>query len=233
MTLVEQPAVTDQAVPDAEPLAPSRERFLQAILRGDRQSAADVAREALRAVAEPSEVYVEVFQRALYAVGRLWEANLITVADEHLATAVAQTVIAEIYGALVLPTPTRGRIVLAGVEGERHQVGSIIVADVLEADGWSVHFLGTDMNHDRILQAVEDERADVLGISCTLPSNVPRALDLVHAARARLVGHPPRILLGGGAFVATPAHAVGSGADGVATDVRAAVALLRTWSTAP
>ena len=90
------------------------------------------------------DLYTEVLQGAMYRIGRLWEENQITVAREHMATAITQFVIAHLYPLIRLAPKPRGRIVLTGAEGEQHQVGANVVADVLEASGWDVRFLGTN-----------------------------------------------------------------------------------------
>lgn len=205
-------------------LALARETFLQAILAGQRAAAANVALLALRTHAA-LDVYVEVVQEALYAVGRAWEANRITVAQEHRATAVAQFVVARMFSALPEPASRQGRAVVTGVEGERHQIGAHIVSDVLESEGWDVSFLGVDTPHEGVLKAVEELRPGVLGISATMLFNLPKAVSLVTAVRARFGEARPRIVLGGGAF----RHAAGLwrevGADGCALDLRGALAI--------
>jgi methanogenic corrinoid protein MtbC1 len=71
--------------------------FLQAILAGQRAAAVQVAREALRDGTSLQSLYLDVFQPALYEVGARWEANQLTVAQEHIATAITQFVMAQIY----------------------------------------------------------------------------------------------------------------------------------------
>ena len=67
----------------------------------------------------------------------------------------------------------RGRPVITGVEGEFHQIGANMVADVLESGGWDVRFLVTQLPHAGILDAVEEHDADLLGISVTMVCNLP------------------------------------------------------------
>ena len=73
---------------------------MQAILTGERKAALTIAREALRNGARIQDLYADVFQDALYEVGRLWETNAITVAQEHMATAVTQYVMAHVFGTI-------------------------------------------------------------------------------------------------------------------------------------
>ncbi len=66
------------------------EEFLDAILATDRRRAADLAIAALQRGVGVEELYVGVLQESLHEVGRRWQSNTITVADEHAATAVVQ-----------------------------------------------------------------------------------------------------------------------------------------------
>ncbi|HMM34816.1 MAG TPA: cobalamin-dependent protein, partial [Thermoanaerobaculia bacterium] len=180
-----------------------RDRYLEAILAGRRQDAVEAALGALERGMDVRDVYVDVLQESLYEVGRLWQAGRISVATEHLATAITQLVVARLYEKLPRSEAMRGRVVLTGVEGELHQVGGNMIADALEADGWDVRFLGTDVPGPDVLDAIAAHRADLFGISCTLRQNVPKVSALVDAVRARFGEARPRILVGGGAFRAS------------------------------
>ena len=90
------------------PLALTRRIFTQAVLRGERRAALNIALEALDHGASMPEVYIEVFQQALYDVGSMWERNTITVAQEHMATAVTQYVMAHIFERIERPDVRRG-----------------------------------------------------------------------------------------------------------------------------
>jgi methanogenic corrinoid protein MtbC1 len=201
--------------------------YLQAILHGQRQAAASIAVETVRQGHSVLDVYADVLQESMYEIGRLWATGRITVAQEHMATAITQHVIAHVYPLIEPPQPPRGRMVITGVEGEQHQVGPNMVADVLESAGWDVRFLGTNTPVAGVLQAVEEHRADVLGISATMLFNIPSVRRLIAEARA-LPGRNLRVILGGSAFRATPGLHKELGAVGVALDVRAALRLVAT-----
>lgn len=211
-----------------DPLTLSRRLFLQAILAGRREAAVAIVLEAHNAGHDLRDLYVEIFQEALYEVGRLWEANRITVADEHMATAITQYVVARVYERLPVAGERRGRAVITGVQGELHQVGANMVADLLEADGWDVRFLGTDMPLDGILKTAGDHQANLLGISATMLFNLPQVIELVERTRTELGAAAPRIILGGGAFRLLPELPAELKVDAVATELRQGVELARS-----
>jgi methanogenic corrinoid protein MtbC1 len=219
------------AVPDgsakAGELSTAQALFLQAILHGRRRAAAGIAVETARQGHSLPDVYADVVQESMYEVGRLWETNRITVAQEHMATAITQYVIGRLYPLIQPARSPKGRMVITGVEGEQHQVGPNMVADVLESAGWDVLFLGTNTPAAGVLQAVKEHGADVLGISATMLFNIPHVRRLIAEARA-FSGPNLRIILGGCAFRATPGLHQELGAAGVALDVRAALRLAAT-----
>jgi MerR family transcriptional regulator, light-induced transcriptional regulator len=200
--------------------------FLQTTLRGERAAALGIARSLLGDGLSLPELYLEVLEPSQYEIGRLWESNVITVAEEHMATAVTQFVMAQCYPLVERNGACLGRMVLTGVEGEMHQIGANMIADVLEAKGWDVRFLGTNMPQEAIVRAVEDHRPDWIGISAALLSNLPRVGRLIDEVRERLDAAAPRIIVGGGAFRHAPGAWKEIGADAAANDLRQAIAIL-------
>jgi MerR family transcriptional regulator, light-induced transcriptional regulator len=138
---------------------------------------------------------VQVVAPAMRTIGDLWARDEITVADEHLATAItyrALNVISAAGGGP--PEPTRQRIMLAALEDERHVVGLQMVADALVAAGFDVMALGADVPLDALLAAIARYAPAVLGLSVTMPAG-PRLPETL--ARIREVDPKLEILLGG------------------------------------
>jgi methanogenic corrinoid protein MtbC1 len=202
--------------------------FLQALLGGHRQAALAVVEGLLREGRPIEDLYLRLVQDSLHQVGRLWETNAISVADEHMATALAQYVVGRLYTRLPPAVVSRGRMVLAGVAGELHQVGANIVADLLEADGWVMRFLGTNVPHSGIVASATAHEAAVVGISATMLVNLPRVADIVRDLKA--LPKPPVIVVGGAAFQAAPRAWRETGADLFAADARLARQELRQLS---
>jgi methanogenic corrinoid protein MtbC1 len=198
--------------------------FLQAITTSQRHAAVQIAREALAGGLSLQQLYVDVFQPALYEVGRRWEANLLTVAQEHIATAITQYVMAQVYEAPDDRAISRGPVVLTGVEGELHNIGAVMVGDLLETAGWRVRFLGSNLPAASILSIVRETMPSHIGISATMLFNVPAVRQLIAAIRAEFRG-PIRVVVGGAAFRTAPDVWRQIGADGFGADLRSAQAL--------
>ncbi len=191
---------TDSTATDRIDLAQLQREYLGDLLAARGDEAYTRIMSALRSGHTIPDIYFEVFQESLYEVGRLWEANRITIAGEHISTAITQFIMARLYEHLDVSDVRRGNAVMAGVRGELHQIGVNMVSDALEADGWNVMFLGASIPPERIIHAVKLHQATLLGISATLSSSIPHVVELVTAVRQELEAQAPHFLLGGGAF---------------------------------
>jgi methanogenic corrinoid protein MtbC1 len=198
--------------------------YVAALQAGDRRRALRVAQAALDDGVDIRDLYLDIFQPAMHEVGRLWESNQFTVAQEHLATAITQSVMAQIY-ARIFTSPTRGRKVVATcIGGELHELGIRMVADFLEIEGYDVYYLGANMPVPDVVRMINDRRADILAISVTLGNHLPQARNLIHAVRASPYGQNVKIMVGGQPFNRTPEAYQTIGADFMAKDAREAVA---------
>ena len=199
--------------------------LVDALVAGKRRDAERVVLDALDEGMDPLDLYCDLVQPAMYEVGRLWEQNTITVAREHAATAIAEYVLGRVFARLPQAETARGRAVVVGPTGERHQIGPRIVADALEADGWDVRYLGIDVPDEATVASVLEHQAILVCISATLATTIPMVRDLI--GKIRLVtADGARILVGGRAFVVGGMwRAVG--ADGYGADARGAVEAAR------
>lgn len=143
-----------------------------ALRAADGAAAERIALECLQRGMGIEALYGRVIAPAMWRIGSLWEEGAITVADEHLATALTHRVMASVYGASFGWAGSRpGRILLAAVEGERHALGLRMAADVLELSGYEVNYLGGDVPLDALSSAVASREPDLIGLSSTLPSD--------------------------------------------------------------
>jgi methanogenic corrinoid protein MtbC1 len=200
-----------------------RDPFLAFILDGDRPRAEAHARQVFeqRGVAF---LYTQVIQTALQEVGRLWFANRITVADEHLATNTAQSAVAALYPLFKWP-PRGPRLLLACAAGERHEFGLRMVADLLALDGWDDRFLGSDVPNQDLARHAEKFAPRVVAMSVTLAWHVPSTQDAIRLVRRALPS--AKILIGGLATEGGGWEALG--ADAFAPSGPEAVEVARAW----
>ncbi|MEW6487041.1 MAG: B12-binding domain-containing protein [Thermodesulfobacteriota bacterium] len=216
------------------PLRPPREpevgRLVDCLLDGRTRDCVALAEAACRTQHDLRNVYQKLLQPALYEVGRRWEAGEISVAEEHLATAVAGRMMTALYGRLTPPARARRlRAVVTCAPNEHHEVGARMVADLLELEGWDVRYLGADTPAGDVLALLESWLPRVLCLSVCVPYNLEAAADLVTAVRGDPVLRATKILVGGLAFAWSTALWQRLGADAYAPDAGAAADVVRAW----
>lgn len=171
-------------------------RYGEALRTGSTTAAEAVIDEALAAGASASEVQSEVIGPAMRWIGDLWEQSAISVADEHLATAISHQALIRMFAKLrVAPPRSRETVLLAAVAGQRHVLGLRMVADVLEGAGFDVLYLGADVPTDSLASIVLEHEPAVTGLTCCLVEG-SRALGEAITAIAE-TGVDTRIMLGG------------------------------------
>lgn len=219
-----RPVAPSFLVPDA-PLANLTRSYLTALLDGDRRQASTMVLDAVATGIPVKDIYLHVFQRAQYEVGRLWQAHDISVAQEHYCTAATQLIMSQLYPHIFSAASNGGTFVATCVAGDLHEVGVRMVADFFEIDGWNTYYLGASTPDADVVAAVIERKADLLGISATISRHLPAVSALIKAVRANEACRNVPILVGGYPFVAAPDLWREIGADGTAVDAQAAIAL--------
>lgn len=205
--------------------APLAGQYLDALLRGDRAAASRMVLAAVREGAPLDQLYRDVLQCAQYEVGRLWQRNQISVAQEHDCTAATQLIMSQLNPALFCADKHGGRFVGLCVAGDLHEIGARMISDAFEMAGWHTYYLGSNVPTADVVRALVAQRADVVGISATITYHLPAVDELVRLVRACRECQHVKVLLGGYPFNIEPTLARRLGADGHARDVRGALEL--------
>lgn len=192
---------------------PLTEAFVNALVAGDRPRARELLEQAT-AEGDYLEGMVTLIQPAMYRVGDRWHAREISVAQEHLASAMVQQLLAARFAAAPAAPPSGSRAIFACVATNHHALGLQIVADAFELDGWSVEFLGADTPTADLVERVAETKPDLVGLSVSLTAQLARLRETVLAIRARMGDSAPRIIAGGFALADTSGVAERLGVDG-------------------
>jgi methanogenic corrinoid protein MtbC1 len=206
-------------------LADHADAYLRALVARDGRAARAAVDAALQAGATVSQVYVEVLQPALYAIGDRWATEACSVADEHFATALTETILGAL-GPRLRGEPRDGRLaVIACTPDERHALGLRMVSDLLQAEGWEVFELGASLPAADLAALVDEERPDTVLLSTSTAGRLPGIQEALTALRA--LEDPPLIVVGGQFWTAEAASLARElGADHVVRDARLLVPLL-------
>jgi MerR family transcriptional regulator, light-induced transcriptional regulator len=194
------------------------------VLTGDHRGASAIANALLDEEETLVEIEQHVIQPSLYGIGQKWESGVVSVTQEHRATAIALAVMAEARTRLPRPSANGGRALLACVAGNEHAVGLGMVRDAFHLAGWAVETLGANAATAIILTSAAALRPDIVGLSVSRADQLPTLRDVITRMREYLPGRMPRIIIGGQGLnqFEHPARVVG--ADGYAENAQGAVA---------
>ena len=201
--------------------------YLAAIRNGDRRLAFQIIDDARDAGLDLAAIYLSILQPALAEIGCLWQENKITVAEEHLATAITQAAMARAYERAFAWRTHGGRTLLAAcVDVERHEVGLRMLCDLLDLEGWHTTYLGATVPVDSLVAMVKRMRPNVVALSTALAPHLPRLRAMIEAITEALGNERPIIIVGGRPFLEDPTLAERLGADFTARNASDAVRLL-------
>jgi len=178
--------------------AENQPAFLHALLRGDRHQCSQIAAAYSGSHESIKVFYEEVVKPSMYAIGVLWEEGRISVATEHLASAIVEGVMNELYLLLARGRTSGRTLVAACVEEEKHQIGLKMVADVFEMHGWKVYFLGAELPCQELIRFMRALQPDALALSLSIYFHLPTLEQMLVRIRQAFPGM--YILVGGQAF---------------------------------
>ncbi len=205
-----------------EPWAEMAE-FQAALLGGNHREAHAILQRCIDNGHSLVELELHIIQPALYDIGEKWQANQVSVAQEHMATAIAQSVMAVALQNSQPPPSVNKRVLLACVEGNNHALGLQMVADAFLLAGWEVQYLGANVPTLSLIQQVAEWKPDLVGLSVSFPQQLRVAKAIIAQLYERFGRQRPAVIVGGLAFNRFRGLADVVGADIFGTDSKAAV----------
>lgn len=206
------------AVPDPAPACGRYDPLIRAVEQGLAGQAAALTRALLDQV--PALTVVdEALVPALDRVGAGYEAGTLFLPQLLQAASAAQSAFAQIREALAAadaPPASKGRIVLATVQGDVHDIGKNIVHVLLENYGFEVIDLGRDVPIQQVVDTVRRTGAPLVGLSALMTTTLPNMEKTIAALRQAQLGC--KVMVGGA--VLTPDYAAAIGADWYAKDAK-------------
>jgi methanogenic corrinoid protein MtbC1 len=210
-----------------------RRRYLAALLAGSATDAVEIVVEEGQWLDVPlPTLYLHVVQEAQRAIGRLYDEGRISIADEHTATELSRLTLAALRAHFTGGSRLGRSIVVACVEGERHDLGPRLLSDLLEMGGFDVRFLGADVPAIELVALVRHDAPDVLCLSTSSTANLPALRATVKAVRAA-AGDRVMLAVGGPALASRPGLARDLGVELHAPDAGALVRRLHQIFGAP
>lgn len=146
---------------------------LKPLLAGDHKASSGLIKDLLAAKVPPAEIYESLLKPAMYQIGELWEENKISVATEHMASAIVESLLNEIYLSLKFAKKSNKKVIVTCLENEHHQIGARMVSDVFELKGWDVLFLGANTPTKDLLKYIQETSPMIVCISLSIYFNLP------------------------------------------------------------
>jgi len=168
--------------------------------------------EALDAGIDPKTIVLDGLSQAMEIVGKKYETGIYLIPD-MLASAEA------VGGAMDLLAPyleragveSKGKFILATVAGDLHDIGKNIVAIMLKGAGYEVVDLGADVPTERVVRAVDEEKARYVGLSALLTTTMTEMERVIEALKESDLRFKVKVFIGGAAT--SPEFAQRIGAD--------------------
>ena len=174
--------------------------YLDFLLQGNRLTCTHIVRNLIDQSVPIKTLYTDLFQKSLYRVGELWEFNRISVAKEHLATAITEGLLSLTYPMLfdVEQDEQRKKMIISCAANEYHQIGGKMVADICELNGWDTHFLGANTPVDQMLEHIQEVKPQLVGLSLSVYFNIASLKKEIEVIRSNFTDLD--IFIGGQAF---------------------------------
>ncbi len=215
----------EEEPPKKQGLSEEGESIESAILKGLKEKTAALTGKHLESMTE-MEVINRLLIPALDVVGERYEKQILFLPQLINAANAAQAGFDLIKERIALrggESLVKGKIALATVKGDIHDIGKNIVKVILENYGYKMIDLGRDVPVERVVETVLREDLQLLGLSALMTTTLPSMKATIEAVRA--VKPECKIWVGGA--VLTPEYAMEMGADYYAKDARASVDIAR------
>jgi len=176
------------------------ERYLEALLTGDRNECRTVIEEALRSGIPAHHVYMDIIWPIMTEIDKLYREDRINSAQEAFASRINRTIVNQLQNKLPRRAGKDKRIVIVTADSEQAELGGQMTNDLFESDGWDTRFLGGTAGNDDIMTFIHSYRPDVLLLYGFNGGDAPAIRALIDTIRDVNAFPEMRIMLSGGIF---------------------------------
>lgn len=198
--------------------------LFEAVVKGRKNRICELTEQALKEGREAQKMIDESLIPAINYVGDLFDKQIYFLPQLIASAETMESGIAVLEPVLAANRDSEplGTIVIATVEHDIHDIGKNLVALMLRNYGYRVVDLGKDVPAERILEAAEQEKADIIGLSALMTTTMMEMEKVVNLVQERKL--PVQVMIGGA--VITQGFADEIGADGYSRDAKEAVELV-------
>jgi 5-methyltetrahydrofolate--homocysteine methyltransferase len=194
------------------------------VIDGDRDSIIATVKKAIESGIKPFDLINKHLIPGIEAVGEKFEKKEYFLPQLMLSAETMERAFEELQPLLQdEKKESAGKIIIATVKGDIHDIGKNIVSLMLKNYGFDVVDLGKDVACEVIIEKAQEESADIICLSALMTTTMTEMENVVAASRS--AGHPFKIMIGGA--VVTQGYADEIGADGYSYDAIGAVNLAK------
>ena len=203
----------------------------EGILDGDMGATPDNVQAALDASLAPDVILNEGMISAMSEVGQLFEEGEYFVPEMLISARAMQAGLGVLKPHLVASgVDPLGKVVVGTVQGDMHDIGKNLVTMMLEGAGFEVVDLGVDVKPERFIEAIRENKPQVVAMSALLTTTMPKMGVTIDAMREAGVLENVKVMVGGAPVTAEFAAKIG--ADGYAPDASQAATLAKSFLAA-
>jgi len=202
----------------------------EAVVEMQEEKALSLTEQYLAGGAEPLSLF-KAYQAALAEIGKRYEQEIyfipeLIMAGEMMnaASNLIKPLLADNVG---MTENKRGKVLIATVEGDIHDIGKNIATMMMDLNGFEVKDIGVDVPGDRIIAEAEAFGADIIGLSGLLSLVFDPMKKLVAALKAQGLREKYKVIIGGGQMDEKACAYIG--ADAFTTDAVAGVNICKAW----
>ena len=174
------------------------QKMAQSIVDGEEEIAADLAKQALEAGIDPLEAITAGYMPGVNEVGDSFACGQAFLPELVMAGEAMKAAIAILEPAMQASGTSRkilGKVVLATVEGDIHEIGKSLVGTMLTSSGFEVYDMGVDVSTANILAKAEEVGADIVGLSALLTTTMVKQKEVIDEVTKR--GMKVKVMVGG------------------------------------
>lgn len=204
----------------------------QSVIEGDAPEVVEGVQQALQAGHNPAEILDQAMISAMAEIGRRFEAGECWVPDMIISARAMKEGLAVLKPHLLeADIEPVGWVVLGTVKGDIHDVGKNLVGMMFEGAGCEVIDLGVDVPPGRFVQAIQEHRPQVMGMSALLTTTMPAMRVTVEALKEAGLREQVKVMVGGAPV--TQEYAAEIGADLYAPDAATAADQVKKFLNGP
>ena len=201
-------------------------QMAQSILDGDEEVSAELAQKALEAGIDPLAAITNGYMPGVNEVGDSFACGNAFLPELVMAGEAMKAAVAVLEPAMKAAGTSRqilGKVVLATVEGDIHEIGKSLVGTMLTSSGFEVHDMGVDVSTADILDKAKEVGADIVGLSALLTTTMVKQKEVIDEVTKR--GMKVKVMVGGAPVTREWVQKIE--ADGYSEDAIGAVAVAK------